>query len=217
MFKIVSSFICFAILLISTDTRADDNLSLKKYFHSSELPSKFYVLGGGISMANKKYEDDDGEQRSDKVFYTITHNYDSSYKSTDLDIRLDPSSGYLGELLEKTSVNKNIHTNSYDVIMAVSTPLKTFMCKNRLSFKKIEVGNKTIYKYTFTNFNMVFTDMVIQVEVLKTDTDMKISVSQIAALKGSTYEKLKTFFAVGKFEKVIKLNLLTFKNGLGGL
>lgn len=217
MFKLLSSFICLAVLLIATDTRAAaDNLSLNKYFHSSELPSSFYNLGGGSTMANKKYGDDDGKQRSDKVYYTITHSYSSSYKGSDIDSRLNPASGHLGELLDKTDLKKNNGGDSYDVVMAISTPLKTFMCENTLTFKKSKVGNKSIYKYSFSQFNMVFTDMVIQVEVEDTGSDSKISISQIAALKGSTYEKLKTYFAVGKFEKAVKLNLASFKLGVGG-
>lgn len=217
MFKLLSSFICLAILLIATDTRAaGDNLTLNKYFHSSDLPSSFYTLGGASSMASKKYTDDDGKQRSDKVYYTITHSYNSSYTGSDMDSLLNPASGHLGDLLDKTDVKKSRSADSYDVVMAISTPLKTFMCENTLTFKKSKVGNKSIYKYSFTDFNMVFTDMVIQVEVVDTGSDSKVSISQIAALKASTYEKLKTYFAVGKFEKAIKLNLSNFKHGVGG-
>jgi hypothetical protein len=216
MFKLLSSFICLVVLLIATDTRAAaDNLTLNKYFHSSELPNSFYILGGGSTMAAKKYQDDEGKQRSDKVYYTITHSYSSSYTGSDMDTLLNPASGNLGELLDKTDVKKNKSSESYDVVMAISTPLKTFMCENTLAFKKSKAGNKSIYKYSFTNFNMVFTDLVIQVEVEDKGLESKISVSQIAALKGSTYEKLKTYFAVGKFEKAVKLNLLTFKYGVG--
>lgn len=217
MFKLLSSFICLAILLIATDTRAAaDNLTLHKYFHSTELPSSFYTLGGASSMASKKYIDDDGKQRSDKVYYTISQSYSSSYRVSDIDTLLNPASGHLEKLLDKTDVKRSRNHDSYDVVMAISTPLKTFMCENTLTFNKSKVGNKTIYKYSFTDFNMVFTDMVIQVEVVDTGSDSKVSISQIAALKGSTYEKLKTYFAVGKFEKAIKVNLSTIKYGIGG-
>jgi hypothetical protein len=217
MYKLLSSIVCLAILLVATDTRAAaDNLTLNKYLHSSELPSSFYTLGGASSMASKKYTGDDGKQRSDKVYYTITHSYSSSYTGSDIDSLLNPASGHLGELLDKTDVKKSRSGDSYDIVMAISTPLKTFMCENTLTFKKTKVGNKSIYKYSFTDFNMVFTDMVIQVEVVDTGSDSKVSIFQIAALKGSTYEKLKSYFAVGKFGKAVKLNLATIKYGIGG-
>ena len=167
-------------------------------------------------MVNKKYDDDDGKPRTDKVYYTVTHTYLSSYKESDLAQVLNPMSGKLGSLFEDTQVKKSNHFDVFDVLMGISTPLKTFVCENVLSFKKFKSGAKDVYRYTFTNFNMVFTDMVIQVEVQGEWAESRIVVTQIAAVKGSTYSKLKSFLAIGKFEKALKLNLSKFKNGLGG-
>jgi len=203
-------------MLVSTDTRAADNLEFNKYFHSTDMPKVFYNFGGAASMANKKYSDDDGKQRSDKVYYTISHIYRSSFKVSDLDQMLNPSSGRLGYLFEDTEVKKSKTLDSFDVLLEISTPLKNFICENILTFKKFKSSGKDTYQYTFSHFNMVFTDMVIQVEVQAEGSESLIVVSQVAAVKGSTYEKLKTYFAVGKFEKALKLNLSKFKYRIGG-
>jgi len=77
-------------------------------------------------------------------------------------------------------------------------------------------GQKVIHLYRFTNFSMIFTDMVIQAEVETVGGQTKIRLNQIAAVKATAHAKLKGFLAVGKFEKALRENIKRFKDGVGG-
>lgn len=217
MFKIFSALLCLGMLMVSVDTRAADNLTMTKYTNSSQLPESFYNLGGGNAMASKTYKDDDGKARTDKVYYITTHSYKSSYKMEDVARLLNPAAGRLGSLFEDTEVNKSSNTGVFNVLMEISTPIKNFSCASILNFKNSQEGKKNVFVYTFSNFNMVFTDLVIKVELEDLNSELKVKVSQIAALKGSTYTKLSNYFAVGKFEKSMKLNIKKLKDGVGGI
>ena len=106
MFKILGGFLFFMAFLISADTRAGDNLTLKRYNQASQVPVSFFYVWGGDVMVNKSYKDDEGVIRSDKSYYTGTHSYLSSYKLSDILQILNPMSGRLGSLFNDTSVNK---------------------------------------------------------------------------------------------------------------
>jgi hypothetical protein len=94
------------------------------------------------------------------------------------------------------------------------TPVKNFDCESTLSF----TSNRNVYNYRFSNFNLVFTDMAIQVVVDEINGSTQIKLTQIAALKANTYKKLaNTPFAMGSFEKALKKNIRQFKNGVGGI
>jgi hypothetical protein len=217
MFKTFSALMCLITLVLSADSRAvSDNLTLTKYMNSSEVPSSFLGLGGGQGMVNKSYRDDDDKSRTDKIYYTTSHSYNSSYRAEDVARLMNPADGRLGNLFEDTSVSKSSGAG-YSVMMEISTPIKRFNCASTLNFKNFKSGNKNVFVYHFSNFNMVFTDMVIQVEVESVGANTKIKLSQIAAIKGSTYSKLKSFLAVGKFEKALKENIRKFKDGIGGV
>lgn len=219
MFRILNALVCLFALVMAVETRAggSDNLRLTQYKNASDIPSSLLALGGGSAMTNKTFKDDDGNTRSDKIYYTGTHSYTSSYRQEDILRLLNPSDGKLGNLFEDTSVNKSARAGLYDVLMKISTPIKNFDCSSTLTYKTIKSGNKNVFTYSFTNFNMVFTDMVIQIEVDSSSGDSQINVKQIMAMKGSTYSKLKNVFAVGKFEKAMKENMKRLKDGVGGI
>jgi len=217
MFKIFNTLVCLVMLLIAVETRASDNLTLTKYMSASEVPKVLYELGGGVAMVNKSYNDEDGALRKDKVFYGTTHSYISKYKAADIAKILNPSLGQLETLFENTQVKKSSKSNLFDVMMEIATPIKNFDCASVLSYKYSRVGNKNIFIYTFLNFNMVFTDMVIKIEVNESGSNSKINLTQIAVIKGTTYKKLKNFFAIAKFEKSMKENLKKLKDGVGGI
>lgn len=217
MLKKLSVLLSFAVILFSIDSRAADNLTLTKFTHSSQVPGDYMALGGGSAMSGKTYKDDEGKVRSDKIYYTISHSYNSTYKMSDISKIMNPASGRLGSLFADTQVNKSSKVGSYDVMMEISTPLKDFECGSSMTFKNALDGKKNVYTYSFTNFNMVFTDMVIKVEVEEVGPSSKIKLSQIVAVKGSTYDKLKTYFAIGKFEKAMKENIRKLKDGVGGI
>ncbi|MBA2404622.1 MAG: hypothetical protein H0V66_07615 [Bdellovibrionales bacterium] len=215
--KILSALLCLMVLIISADSRAADNLTLNKHTDSSQLSPTFFNLGGGAAMSDKTYHDDDQKTRTDKVYYTSTHSYNSNYSSKEIAMILNPSTGRLGNLFEDTKVEKSSKSNGFNVMMGISTPLKTFDCASTLTFKSFKSSGKDIYVYTFSNFNMVFTGIVIQVEVEEVGPETKIKLFQIAAVKGSTYDKLKSYLAVGKFEKALKVNIRKLKDGVGGI
>ncbi len=216
MVKIVTSLLGLILLLVTIDSHAGDNLILNKYFRSSEIPEKFYLLGGGEAMVSKTYLDS-GKVRSDKVYYTMTHAYNSNYHIQDIAKILNPSAGRMESLFENTQIKSSPKSGIFDVLMEITTPIKNFLCASSLNLKNTQEGKKQVFLFTFTNFNMVFTDMVVRVEVDETTTGSRLQISQISALKGLTHDKLKSFFAVGKFEKALKLNLMKFKEGVGGV
>lgn len=217
MFKTFGALLFLFALVVSADSRAADNLVLTRYMEASEVPSSFLSLGGGSNMTSKSYQDDDNKKRSDKVYYTTTHSYSSSYRMEDITRLMNPADGRLGDLFEETTIARSAAAAIYDVMMGISTPIKNFDCASKLSFKNFKSGAKNVFVYSFSNFNMVFTDMVIQVEVEAAGSGTKIKLSQIAAVKGSTYSKLKRYLAVGKFEKALKENIRKFKDGVGGV
>lgn len=217
MVKFIVAILFMGILFTSAGTQAADNLTMTKYTQSSLLPESFLNLGGGSTMVNRTYKDQSGKIRSDKVYYTINHSYKSHYKASDVANLLNPASGKMGSILQNTDVKKSSKNGIFEVLMEISTPIKDFLCTSFLFYKNFQDGNKNVFIYSFTNFNMVFTDMVIRVEVEEVNSELKIRVTQIAALKGMTYDKLKTYFAVGKFEKSIKENIKKLKDGVGGV
>jgi hypothetical protein len=217
MLKFIAAILCLGSLFTLADTRAADNLTLTKYGQSSLVPEAFLSLGGGSAMANRTYKDEDGKIRSDKIYYTMTHSYKSTYKMEDVANLLNPSSGKIGSLLHNTDVKRSSKVGIFEVLMEISTPIKDFLCSSVLSYKNSQEDKKNVFVYSFTNFNMVFTDMVIRVEVEEVKSELQVKVTQISALKGLTYDKLKTFFAVGKFEKSMKENIKKLKDGVGGI
>jgi hypothetical protein len=217
MFKVLTGFLFFLVLVISADTRAGDNLTFTKYNVASQIPVAFYNLGGGDAMVNKTYKDDERNVRTDKSYYTATDSYQSSYKLGDIVQILNPMSGRLGSLFKDTSVNKAAQMGMFDVMMTIATPFKNFDCASSLSFKNYKEGKKEIFLYTFSSFNMVFTSLTIKVEAEEVGLATNIKLSQIAAVKGSTMTKLASYWATGQFEKSMKTNLRKLKSGVGGL
>ena len=49
------------------------------------------------------------------------------------------------------------------------------------------------------------------------NSKLRVKVSEIGALKGSTYAKLDNYYAVGKFVKAMKANVRKLKDGVGGI
>lgn len=205
------------LFLFASMAFGSDNLVLSKYTNISDVPETFLKITDAQNMATKSYLDDDGNLRTDKIYYTISDNYLSTLKVSDLLKMLDPASGKLGSLFEETTVNKASLVGTFNVMMVISTPLKDFDCESILKVKRFKEGAKDVFIYTFTDFNMVFTNMAIRVEVEQRGAYTSIAMKQIAALKGSTHTKLKNYFAVGKFEKAIKGNLQKFKDGVSGI
>lgn len=97
---------------------------------------------------NKSYQDE-GKTRTDKIYYTTTHSYESSFKTEDVLRILNPSDGRLGSLFEDTTVNKGTKSGTFKVMMNISTPLKDFNCESILTFKKSNNGNKHIFTYAY--------------------------------------------------------------------
>ena len=58
-----------------------------------------------------------------------------------------------------------------------------------------------MYLFTFSYFNMMFTDMAVRRALDETTSGSRLQIFEISALKGLTHDNLKSFFAVGKFEK----------------
>ena len=210
------AFLCFLALVVAVDTRAAENLIINKYLNAYEIPQAFLELGKGQEMMQKIYKDDSDNDRSDKVYYTTTHTYNSFYPLTEISRTLNPINGRLDTLFKDTIVKRTNTSGIFNVLMEISTTLKNFDCESNLSFKSETKLNKKIFTYSFTNFNMVFTDVVIQIELEEMGSVVKVKLSQIAALKGSTYEKLSRFFAIGKFESAMKLNIKALQHGIGG-
>jgi hypothetical protein len=81
-------------------------------------------------------------------------------------------------------------------------------------------GQKRVFLYEFSSFNIVFTSMFIRIDVEELDSgNLKISLSQLSALKGSTYAKLKSIplrVGLNGFERSLKDNLKKLKQNLGG-
>ncbi len=211
--KNIKFLFAFLILSLSLLACADDFFSLKKYTNAHSIPQAFYQLGGGTSMVNKAYVDDDGAHREDKIYYTITHKYKTSLSASEIRRLLNPANSRLGQLFEETTVTKTKKTGEFKVLMNISTPLKTFPCESTLTYS---TNSSDIFTYRFADFNMVFTDFVIQIEIEEQENYTKVSLFQIAALKGMTHQKLKKFFAVERFENSLKGNVNKFKNGIGG-
>ena len=124
-------------------------------------------------MMQKIYKDDSANDRSDKAYYTTTHTYNSFYPLTEISRTLNPINGRLDTLFKET-----------------------------ISFNSETKLNKKIFSYSFTNFNMVFTDMVIQIELEEVGSVVKVKLSRI--------------FALGKFESAMKLNIKALQQGIGG-
>lgn len=191
-----------------------DNLTLKSSSSISSVDSSFVSLGGGASNLTKSYVDED-KTRTDKVFYVGTHSYRSNFRLSEVNDLLNPALGKLETLLDDATVRKA--GASYAVKMNISTPIKNFECLSTMNYKKVQSGAKTIHTYAFTKFNMVFTDFVIEVTTEDLNGQTKISMRNIAAIKGSTIAKLKKVFAVGRFESALKDNMKAFKKGVGGI
>lgn len=132
MFKIISALLCLGILMISAETRAADNLTMTKYTHSSKLPESFFNMGGGKNMAYKTFKDDEGKSRTDKIYYTTTHSYKSTFRAEEVAKLLNPASGRLGTLFADTEVKRSSNSGVFNVMMDISTPLKTFSCASTL-------------------------------------------------------------------------------------
>ena len=64
---------------------------------------------------------------------------------------------------------------------------------------------------------MVFTDLIIKIELEEVNSESRVKVSEIASLKGSTYAKLDNYYAVGKFKKAMKAKVRKLKDGVGGI
>lgn len=216
MYKLLSALLFFIVLVISVDTRAADNLSLKSYDSYSKIPSAFSILGGGAVLETATYKDDDGKTRTDKTFYTASHSYKSTYKPKDISKILNPALGSLGSLFKETTVKKSKRAGAFDVMMTISTPFKDFDCASVLSYKNSVAGAKEVFVYSFSSFNMVFTSMTIKIEMEEVGSSTNIKLTQIAAVKGSTITKLNNYWALGQFEKSLKANLQKLKSGVGG-
>lgn len=214
MNTIIHSLLGLFILAFTLDTRAaGDNLKLVRYDEAGSVPSHLMSLLGSDAKL-KSYKDDEGMSRTDKKYYVTTHSYASSYRLSDITKMLNPADGKLETLFEETTLNKTSSQNVFKVMMTIVTPIKNFDCESTLSFS----ANRNVFNYRFSNFNMVFTDMAIQVIVEEVNGTAQISLTQIAALKGNTYKKLaNTPFAMGSFEKALKKNIRQFKTGVGGL
>ncbi len=128
MYKLLSAFLFLIVLVISVDTRADDNLSVKRYVDATKIPGTFYNLGGGSAMVKQTYKDDDGDVRTDKSYYTASHSYKSTYKAKDISKMLNPATGKLGSLFEETRVRKSTKGSTFDVNMIISTFIADFDC-----------------------------------------------------------------------------------------
>lgn len=216
MYKLLSALMFLIVLVVSVDTRAADNLSLKSYDSYSDVPAPFKTLGGGVVLDTLSYKDDSGASRTDKTFYTASHSYKSTYKSKDIAKILNPGEGRLGSLFEDTTVSLN-KSKSFDVLMTISTPLKDFDCASKLVYKNTSEGIKNVFVYSFSGFNMVFTSMTIKIEMEEVGPTTNIKLTQIAAVKGSTMAKLEKYWAVGQFEKALKANMQKLKKGVGGI
>ncbi len=211
--KNVKLLFTFLILTLSLFASADDFFSLKKYTNVHNIPQAFYFLGGGASMVNKAYLDDDGVQRDDKIYYTIIHKYKSALSASEIRRLLNPANNRLGKLFEDTTVTKTKKAGEFKVLMNITTPLKNFPCESTLTYS---TNSSDTFTYRFTDFNMVFTDFIIQIEIEELENYTKVSLFQIAALKGMTHQKLKKFFAVERFENSLKGNIYKFKQGING-
>ena len=217
MLKNLSLLLCLLSFGLTSEARAQDNLTLSKFSTAASTPAFFIQLGGGSAMTSKTYVDDENKVRTDKIYYTTTHSYGSTFRPDDLNRLLNPANGRLGELFEDTTVRRSAAPGAFDVMMIISTPIKNFDCASTLKYTAVKQGLKTIHFYRFTNFSMIFTDMVIQVEVEQVGTMTRVKLGQIAAVKGSAYSKLKSFLAVGKFEKALRENIKRFKDGVRGV
>lgn len=218
MYKIISTVLFLIVMVISVDTRAADNLKLTSYDAASKLPAKFFDLGGGSELASEKYKDDDGNVRTDKTYYTASHSYKSTYKLKEISKILNPASGRLGTLFEETTVStKSAKEALFNVQMTISTPLKDFDCESILKYQTYKKNEKDVFLFSFSGFNMVFTRMIIKVELKEIGSMTEVRLSQVSAIKGSTITKLNTYWVLGKFEKALKANLQKLKSGIGGI
>lgn len=202
------------ILAFSLDTRAtEDNLKLTRYEDAASVPAAFMALfGNDVKM--KLFMDDEGITRTDKKYYVSTHSYASSYRAADISKILNPSEGRIDTLFNDMGLNKTTLPNVFKVMMTIVTPVKNFDCESTLNFS----SGRNVFTYRFSNFNMVFTDMAIQVVVEEVNGVTQVNLTQIAALKGNTFKKLtNTPFALGSFEKALKTNIRQFKVGVGGI
>lgn len=217
MTTFMNTLLGIILLTLALDSRAADNLRFTKYDSYGSLPGEYARLLPA-NVATKNYNDDDGKPRSDKKYYVTTNSYNSKYKFDDVLKLANPASGSLDSLFEDTTIKLTSSKNVFDVTMVISTPVKDFDVESTLTFRPATNGRKATYFYTFSNFNMVFTDMTIKLEIEELNNTVKINLIQVSALKGITYRKLvNTPFAMGGFEKGMKNNIKKFKNGVGGI
>lgn len=217
MNTMLNALLSLFLLTLALDSRAADNLNFTRYDSFASLPPQYASLLPS-NVESKLYNDDDGKPRSDKKYYVTTNSYASKYKYEDIVRLANPATGSLDALFEETTIKLSNAKNVFDVTMVISTPVKDFQVESSLLFKPSTSGRKATYLYNFSNFNMVFTDMTIKLEIEESNGSAFVRLVQVSALKGITYRKLvSTPFAMGGFEKGMKKNIKKFKSGVGGI
>lgn len=215
---IMNAFIGTLFLILALDVGASDNLSLVRYDSLKSLPSHYLSLLPP-NVSSKTYKDSEGKLRIDKRYYVSTNSYSSRFKYDDIVKLANPTFGSLDSLLEETTIQNTTVKNMFKIVMVIDTPIKSFNVESTLTFIPASFTRKFVYLYKFSDFNMVFTDMTIQLEVIEdAGGTVKVKLTQVSAIKETTYHKLDTTpFAMRGFERGMKKNISKFKSGIGGI
>jgi hypothetical protein len=205
-------FIC-SLLFASMCFAGSAGLVFQKYSDPTEIPSELIMMRPDKAMIEKSFLDEQGRSRKDKWYYLISSTFKSKLMMKDLEYYLNPKNGRLDEVFEKTVVvpaGKDIYT----VNMEVNTLLRRLDFSSTMEFSSVEINERRIFHYKFFNFNSVFTDMDIRVELEKEGGHCRVNIYQVSAVKASSYLKLKRFGALGIFESEIKQKINKAKTRL---
>lgn len=218
MLKLLQRFILSLSLISSLSTLADDAVTKDYLNGASTVPSFFRQLGGNELMYGS-YHGENNKMVNEKVYFTVEHHYKSNYRLTDINKILHPSSGRLPDFFKDPTTIKSMGTSKYKVAMEINALVDTLNVHGILSYDMTKQGNKTTHRYSFNQFNMLFTNIVIAIEIVENSSRNDINIYQIAALKKSAYRKLEKIpFGAGtsRLKKTINGSVSRFQKGIGG-
>ena len=205
---LLSSFISI------TAFAADPAIEVAK--NSSQISSSLRGLADG-QMVSGTYQDDEGKNRTDKVYYGADFSFITNLKRSDIDSMINPANGRLPQLFSDRVTIRSKGGSSFAMDTTVKVFVTTLQFNGTMNYSSRSSGNSTVHSFSTHSYNSFLFQNRIRAEVTDlANGQTKVHVLQIAAVKGSAQEKLdKIPFGNSKFKSRVLANAKKFKTTLG--
>jgi hypothetical protein len=128
---------------------------------------------------------------NDGMILEINHRYVSRWKRSDVDAIINPQSGHIQDLFKDPIDLQGVSKLRYKVDTSISVMFVKMSFAALLDYAQTVSATKTTHVFRFTNFDKLFKNSTINVDVFDKDSVSVIGIKQVAVIKSDSYEKIK--------------------------